>query len=430
MPAAAAAASALAALAALHVAAAVTLVSFAPVSGVDVALGWQCREAMRQAVAAVNADASVLPGATVQLLEVDTQGQLGAAASGAFDVAQGSPVAAFVGSALSLASEGVGIASRVLNVPQVSYGATAAFLDDARNFPYFSRVLPSSVMFAEGVMEVLKQLKWRHVAVLTSADDDTSFVGAFEDAARVHGVLLEAVVQHRSPVAAGAAVANASVSDGLAAVAASPARVVVMVNAHVDAQFVLARAAELGMLGGEYVWVGSEHWFDAVLFAPTTTCDAACVASFRSSLVGALGVRAAPDAAAFAAWQTNVWAPAVTRLTAAQQTGSGQPSWTDENLEPITAFAYDAVLLACQGLHDACGPAATACPFPQQSEAWCVVFFGCLFCVLYTHLPFLRPCCRVSRPRPTPFVLSGRPTSRQQYGRRLCQAPPPPRRCA
>lgn len=55
-----------------------------------------------------------------------------------------------------------------MQIPQVSYGSTAAELSDERRYDFFSRVVAAETSQAEAIVALLHALQWSYVSTVAS----------------------------------------------------------------------------------------------------------------------------------------------------------------------------------------------------------------------------------------------------------------------
>lgn len=55
-----------------------------------------------------------------------------------------------------------------MQIPQVSYGSTAAELSDERRYDFFSRVVAADTSQAEALVALLHALQWNYVSTVAS----------------------------------------------------------------------------------------------------------------------------------------------------------------------------------------------------------------------------------------------------------------------
>lgn len=371
----------------LGVTAAVTVrvSAFYPLQGEEAGQGIQYRKAVELAVGQVNADASVLPGITLTLGSENTNSSASAAATEAYEAIVNEQAVALIGAESSDTSEAMGYLCNIFQVPQVSYASTSTTLSNEDTFPYFARTVAADDLQAQALAAFVEFLGWQHIAII-HADTDyaTSLVTAFSLVAARYGITVGVTTTHKSIVGlttdAQRQAAKESMRTALQDVLDGRVRLVLMSNVDADARALLAEAHAMDMVGPSRglnaevengtvtMWLGTDGWFSNDLFEVDDNCDSACVANLREITKGMLG--AAPSRAAFGAafttWESNVWNPAVSTLTAEEQALSSKSNWKGDNMSPWVPFARDALWVVARALHAVCpgdsGAAASTCP--------------------------------------------------------------------
>ena len=90
---------------------------------------------------------------------------------------------AIIGPARSDASLPTGIIAGIFNIPQITYWATSAKLDDTKQYPKFMRTIPTDDTVAFAVVQWWKSLGYKHTAVIHLND---AYGGAYAQALVSH----------------------------------------------------------------------------------------------------------------------------------------------------------------------------------------------------------------------------------------------------
>ena len=75
---------------------------------------------------------------------------------------------AFIGGGCSVVCEPVGLLAAAWNLPMVAFGCTSNALSNKFNFPTFTRVVGTWLIFAPIVERIVERLGWRRVAIVTT----------------------------------------------------------------------------------------------------------------------------------------------------------------------------------------------------------------------------------------------------------------------
>ena len=137
-------------------------------------------EAMVFAIHKINSDRSLLPGVNLTFDIRDTCYVSNIALERSLDFVQSSEasctnqttlaVSGVVGSSRSSVSAAVASLFRLFQLPQISYGSTAALLSDKSNFDYFFRTIPSDAFQARAMADLIVHFNWTFVFALFSQD--------------------------------------------------------------------------------------------------------------------------------------------------------------------------------------------------------------------------------------------------------------------
>ena len=80
------------------------------------------------------------------------------------------PVSGVIGPAITDGSVLVASVLQLFQIPQISYGSTAAVLSDQSRFEYFFRTIPSDVQQVRAIASIINHYNWSYVFVLHSGD--------------------------------------------------------------------------------------------------------------------------------------------------------------------------------------------------------------------------------------------------------------------
>jgi ABC-type branched-subunit amino acid transport system substrate-binding protein len=221
----------------------------------------ECRSAAQLAELEINANRSrVFGGAnvTLRVLIGDTRGVKSGALASLLDARKltTDPIAAVVGPAFSSECEALSIFASLSNTLIASPSATSSALVDKSEYPLLVRTIPPDTSSAESLIAIMQAFGWRHCAILyvtgTLGEGNTKYFSAL---AAERGIRIHAVASYES----GAPTADQAVlTQPLATIHTSGARIVVLFADGVDAVPLRLAIDAAGMIGRGMVWLTTQ----------------------------------------------------------------------------------------------------------------------------------------------------------------------------
>ncbi len=292
-----------------------------PLTGGLAAGGVERRAAAQMAVDIINANDSLLPDTTLTLLVRDTQTKPDVGAQVAQEVIDAGAVG-IVGAASSAVSIAVAGVAAQNKVPQISYSSTNPDLSNKTKYPYFMRVVPPDSVQGVAIARILKEFGFTQVATLATSDDyGLGGITVFEEEAKNVGI--EVLSAQR--FAQGAS----EIKTQLQAIKDSGAHVIVVNTIVADTVTVFSQADDVGLVGEEYVWFGSDGAAQDVVFENST--------EIKNAMQGMVGT--APNRGSGEKYEAflDLWE------TCNGKSGTEYEGCGDRTPNTFATFAYDAV---------------------------------------------------------------------------------------
>lgn len=297
-----------------------------PLSGTLAGGGVERRAAAQMAVDIINEDDTLLSGVTLNLLVKDTQTNPSVGATVAQEVISDGAVG-IVGAASSSVSKSVAGVAEQNKVPQISYSSTNPDLSNKTVYPYFLRVVPPDSVQGVAIVKIIKEMGFTQIATLATSDDyGLGGITVVEETAAEEGI--EVLSSQRFDQGA------VDVKSQLQAIKDSGAHVIVL-NAIVgDAKTVFSQADDVGLVGEDYVWVGTDGPTQEAVFE---TSDGTIDTEIRDSMQGMIGT--APNRGSGPGYEAflDTW-ESCNGKDNNTYTGCG-----DRTPNTFATFAYDAV---------------------------------------------------------------------------------------
>ncbi|XP_028399442.1 metabotropic glutamate receptor 3-like isoform X2 [Dendronephthya gigantea] len=153
-------------------------------SSINGVLGIQRLEAMIYAIKRINTEGKILPGINLGLSAFDTCSSETTALDRTVEefitdqrcdddengAVGGRQVVGVVGPLYSSVSVQVAHLLRLFKMPQISYDSTSSELSDNTKYEYFLRTVPSDLLQARAIVDILKYFGWSYVSVVYSDD--------------------------------------------------------------------------------------------------------------------------------------------------------------------------------------------------------------------------------------------------------------------
>ena len=227
---------------------------------------------------AVGAATGVLAGVATAVRAIEADGLLAAhntsvvavyrplnysrpyAVRAALELAQGDRVAAVIGGGSSSRTILGQYVFGMAGIPQVGVTSTAPTLSDQGTYPTFSRVVPSDEAQGQMLAEVVADFGWTYMSVLATTDDYArELTTIFQDAAARQGVRVM-VTQTFGLLEDGGEV---DLDAQMQTLQRSKTNIFALICGNTDsARAALSAAAEAGLAGPSFVWMGVDGWFD------------------------------------------------------------------------------------------------------------------------------------------------------------------------
>ncbi len=234
----------------LHQTTTIKLGGLFPLTGKLQAGGVERRAAAQMAVDVINANDSLLSGYTLELVVKDTATDPTTGKSAAEELAAAG-VVGFVGAASSSVSKAIAAVAEQNKIPQISYSSTNPDLSNKTVYPYFLRVVPSDAVQGVAIANIIKDLGFTQIATLATSDDyGEGGISVVEDTAKDLGI--EILSSQRFDKGA------PDVKTQLQAIKDSGAHVIVLNTIVGDAKTVFSQAGDVGLVGKDYVWIGTD----------------------------------------------------------------------------------------------------------------------------------------------------------------------------
>lgn len=329
--------------------------------------------AVEEAVHAINESPNILPDTRLKVLIGDSR----ETAEDAYTLAhrlfdEGAVIV--VGSIFSSLTIGLADAAAERDKPILGYGATSPLLSPPEAYPFFRRIVAADTLQGEFAADLVRRFNWLRVAVI--GEDETYsrgltevFVSACEEV-QVSVAFSRTLPTGVGSIQHGNRIGRDAVRNMLLELRDSGVRVVFVGTLEVAARIVFATAAHLGMVGGEFVWLGADGWafpiwsgsWEADGMPASENIAPVTPDSVAQGAEGSIGIRpSAGNAEAVADLQQRVTATSFTgtdAVDAAADVSYYPPSlrsavdqwrFSDETVvaPPFYMFyAYDAVLFA------------------------------------------------------------------------------------
>ncbi|XP_034966553.2 metabotropic glutamate receptor 1 isoform X1 [Zootoca vivipara] len=168
------------------------------------------------------------------------------------------PIAGVIGPGSSSVAIQVQNLLQLFDIPQIAYSATSIDLSDKTLYKYFLRVVPSDILQARAMLDIVKRYNWTYVsAVHTEGNYGESGMEAFKELAAQEGLC----IAHSDKIYSNAGEKSfekllQKLRDRL-----PKARVVVCFCEGMTVRGILMAMKRLGVLG-ELVLIGSDGWAD------------------------------------------------------------------------------------------------------------------------------------------------------------------------
>ncbi|KAL9967671.1 hypothetical protein ACROYT_G025952 [Oculina patagonica] len=126
---------------------------------------------VNEAIRFINERSQLLPGYKLAIEWRDTKCQLGHGVQALFRHVNEPPTKIMLlGGMCSAATRPIAECSHLMNLIQVSYGASSFYLSDKEKYPLFFRTIPPEEGHNYGRVAVLKYFKWDRIAILTERE--------------------------------------------------------------------------------------------------------------------------------------------------------------------------------------------------------------------------------------------------------------------
>ncbi|XP_044185964.1 metabotropic glutamate receptor 1 isoform X2 [Thunnus albacares] len=168
------------------------------------------------------------------------------------------PIAGVIGPGSSSVAIQVQNLLQLFNIPQIAYSATSIDLSDKTLFKYFLRVVPSDVLQARAMLDIVKRYNWTYVsAVHTEGNYGESGMEAFKELASQEGLC----IAHSDKIYSNAGEKHFDRLLRKLRERLPKARVVVCFCEGMTVRGLLMAMRRLGVFG-EFLIIGSDGWAD------------------------------------------------------------------------------------------------------------------------------------------------------------------------
>ncbi|XP_047193984.1 metabotropic glutamate receptor 1 isoform X2 [Hippoglossus stenolepis] len=168
------------------------------------------------------------------------------------------PIAGVIGPGSSSVAIQVQNLLQLFNIPQIAYSATSIDLSDKTLFKYFLRVVPSDVLQARAMLDIVKRYNWTYVsAVHTEGNYGESGMEAFKELASLEGLC----IAHSDKIYSNAGEKHFDRLLRKLRERLPKARVVVCFCEGMTVRGLLMAMRRLGVFG-EFLLIGSDGWAD------------------------------------------------------------------------------------------------------------------------------------------------------------------------
>ncbi|KAJ3177909.1 hypothetical protein HDU87_004191 [Geranomyces variabilis] len=211
-------------------------------------------EGVQIAVAEINANASMLPGLTLQADEFDDNLMPARVISQAYNLTQRG-YSAVIGEEYSSLSTTLNYALSTQNIFQCSAWSTSPLLSDKSNFPTFFRVTPDDNAQGLVMLQFVKQMGWKNAAVLASTDSYSQGISdVLVASAGDYGITLLAAAAYTA-----GAKDTANLIEKIQVLQDVGARIVFLLCADTDETVLVHRQLRAqGALGADFVYIGGD----------------------------------------------------------------------------------------------------------------------------------------------------------------------------
>lgn len=212
------------------------------------------KNALEMLVTQVNSNNDLLPGATVHLEFLDTMMDMTLVIGMGLEALKNT-THGVLGEFNSASTEPLSYVLQRENVMQCSGASTATTFTDKKKFPNFYRTIPPDDEAGAVMINYAASMSWTRVAILAA---NNIYGQAVADAALVRASQLGIQIVAR----AGFTIGTQDYSVPLQNIKSSNARIIVFCGAYEDMTDIFLQAAEAGLVGEEYVWIGGESTKD------------------------------------------------------------------------------------------------------------------------------------------------------------------------
>ena len=172
----------------------------------------------------------------------------------------GRKITALIGGAGSKISRTVSYILGVDNIPQISYSSTSPSLSNKLYFPSFLRTIPSDLMQAEVMADLVAYYNWTYVSTIATDEDYGRFgIQAFKKAIKSRNICISVDELFHSDIRLPET--KTKISEIVRKLKKDQAaKVVVLFSELPSALAVIEEAQRLGLKGK--TWIGTEAWGD------------------------------------------------------------------------------------------------------------------------------------------------------------------------
>ncbi|OCT77909.1 metabotropic glutamate receptor 1 isoform X1 [Xenopus laevis] len=168
------------------------------------------------------------------------------------------PIAGVIGPGSSSVAIQVQNLLQLFDIPQIAYSATSIDLSDKTLYKYFLRVVPSDILQARAMLDIVKRYNWTYVSALhTEGNYGESGMEAFKEMAALEGLC----IAHTDKIYSNAGEKNFDRLLKKLRERLPKARVVICFCEGMTVRGILMAMRRLGV-SGEFLLIGSDGWAD------------------------------------------------------------------------------------------------------------------------------------------------------------------------
>lgn len=154
-----------------------------------------------------------------------------------------------------------------INSPLLAPWAGLDDLDSAESFPYFSRLSSPNSFEAAGIMEMCSNFNWATIGLIYSQDDYASDTASFASILQTMSASADLYIAVVTNFKVSSTNVTREIESALLTLQKSHIRIFLLSTTSDYALQVLRLAHSIGLVGKQYVWIGTRSWLsDSMLF--------------------------------------------------------------------------------------------------------------------------------------------------------------------